>query len=119
MSRRRRVALLGLVDASAVVAVILWPRGPRLSRAAFERVHEGMTREEVSATLGRPPGVYTRRPVRNMVGGVNDCRERWAADDAEIIVFFGPDGRAFDVRVFDPLPDDRNIRQHLYDLVHP
>ena len=118
---RRRRAIVGLVVLAlvAVAAVVLWPRGPRLSRAAFERVHEGLTREEVSATLGVPPGVYTRRPVRKMFAGVRDCRERWATDDGEMIVFFGPDGRVFEVRVFDPLPDDRTARQHLYDLIHP
>ena len=40
-----------------------------------------------------------------MVGGLRDYREHWAADDGELIVWFEDDGRAFQLRVFEPWPN--------------
>src|SRR5262249_846076 len=61
MARRR--ALCGLLLASAVLACgvgWLWmvSRYP-VSRARFEQVRVGMTRDEVIRTVGRPPGDYS------------------------------------------------------------
>jgi hypothetical protein len=57
------VALLGvaLVLLGAALPLVL-PRHCPVSRAACERIKEGMTKAEVHAILGGLPGDYTTRP---------------------------------------------------------
>jgi hypothetical protein len=50
-----------LVLAGGLVA-LLGPRHCPVNRAAFERIEEGMTRAEVHAVLGGPPGDYRTQP---------------------------------------------------------
>src|SRR5262245_39655502 len=109
MRRRRVVVGLVVLALVAVLVVALWPRGTRPCRETFELVREGMTYDEVCATVGGPPGAYTRRPYIPLLGGAHDCRVQWAADDVELIVWFDDDQRAYKVMVFDPMPDDRPL----------
>jgi hypothetical protein len=102
-SRAAAVALAVFIALGAGVATRLYfrGRGPRCDRAAYERVHRGMTVAEASAAIGGPPGDYT--------GGAwdfeaeVDSRGRWSrADHVEkwvgsrglIVVFFDEQGRA-------------------------
>jgi hypothetical protein len=117
MRRHRAVVGLVVVAVTVVFAIAFWIRGPHPCRTTFEQVREGMTLDEVSATVGRPPGIYTTRTQVYAVGGPNDCRQHWAADDAEMIVHFGPDGRAFQVQVLDPPPDYRGPVRRCLDLL--
>jgi hypothetical protein len=91
--RRRRVIVVVVVLALVAVVVALWPRGPKPCRATFEQVQEGMTYDEVCATVGGPPGDYTTdgsgRPLRQTLPiGLSD---EWWSDDAYLSVRFDPD----------------------------
>jgi hypothetical protein len=57
-SRRLRWVLTGLAVMIAVGAVALWPREDRITREKFHRIEIGMSRAEVEAILGGPPGDY-------------------------------------------------------------
>jgi hypothetical protein len=65
------------------------------TRATFEKIKRGMTRTEVDAILGRPPGNYTTGPWDddpNNAGwgysGNYTSIDRWIDDTGEIIVAF-------------------------------
>jgi hypothetical protein len=72
---------------------IIFPAGnPRLTRQNFDRIKEGMRREEVEAILG-PPGDYRTAPTRRffiltcssqMDPGLSCWQLGWAGDEAEI-----------------------------------
>jgi hypothetical protein len=53
------------------------------TRATFEQVQEGMTREEVIRIVGGPPGDYTI-----------DGADFWRCDDGLLVVWFDISGRA-------------------------
>jgi hypothetical protein len=91
MKRRRVVAGLVVVVVVAVVVVILWPRGPRLS--TFKRVQPGMTRGEVYASVGGPPGNYTGGTLHVSPRTDDTMWEYWASRDAMLFVRFGEDDR--------------------------
>jgi hypothetical protein len=61
----RRWRLL-VAPAGLAVVVVLWPQPPsriRITRETFERIREGMSRAEVLAILGGPPGDYRGGPT--------------------------------------------------------
>lgn len=96
MARRTR-SVVGVV-ALTVLAVVGWYAArPHPCRATFARVAVGMTRDEVYATVGGPPGWYVTD-----AGGWYDGkhfdddrdREQWAANDGCLFVAFGNDGVA-------------------------
>ena len=104
---RRRRAIVGLVVLALVTveAVALRSRAPYPSLASFERVREGMTRDEVIATIGAPPGDYSTQSLTFGPGGsFYFCwhSERWVSDEAECRVLFGDDGRVSTVRMEKP-----------------
>jgi hypothetical protein len=103
--RRRRWLALVPVTVLVAAAWALWPTGPRLCRATFDRVEEGMSRGEVIATVGRPPGVYSDRPtlppIFDRTWGMYD---EWVAHDATMRVYFDGSGRAYYVEVTDAPP---------------
>jgi hypothetical protein len=122
--RRRTlfVALAGLAVVVAAGVVVLWPQpSSRITRENFERIKEGMSREEVEAILGPPcdfstgPLVRVRanRPpnpfsVENFdpitVIGSGDNREEllvWKIDRQLISINFGPSGRVEDLWMHD------------------
>ena len=91
MTRRR--ALCGLL-LSAVLAcglAMLWFANARkVTQTRFERVEEGMSREEVIRMVGGPPGDYSRREL--ITTGWSDLswyHETWLCDDGELLVRFG------------------------------
>jgi hypothetical protein len=103
MKRRIAVGLAGLV-AVGVAAGFLWPSRSGPCRATFEHVREGMTRDEVCATVGGLPSDDASRPTLGMGGGAAgpaQRAERWDGTDADLFVFFAPDGAASRVVVTD------------------
>jgi hypothetical protein len=94
MRRRRIIVGLGVL-AVIVAAVTFWPRGPRPCRATFEQVREGMTFEEVCATVGAPPH-DPYEVIRS-----TPPAEYWYGSDTELCVHFDPAGRADRVSVKD------------------
>jgi hypothetical protein len=95
MRRRRTIVGLGVVALVAVLAIVFWPRGPRPCRATFEQVHEGMTLEEVCATVGAPP----HDPLAEIRS--TPPADYWYGSDTELCVHFDPSGRADRVSVKD------------------
>jgi hypothetical protein len=96
---RRRHVIVGAVVLAlvAVLAVAFCPGRRRPCRATFEQVREGMTREEVRATVGARPsneGIWVRTLEMHP-------SEHWLAADAHLAVAFGDDGRAIFVQVSD------------------
>ena len=90
--KRRRV-VVGLVGlALAGVAVFLvWPRPAGPCLATFQQVQSGMTRAEVHATIGGPPGDYTDHGFTYAVPP--EGTEFWVANDGLVTVRYGGDGR--------------------------
>jgi hypothetical protein len=101
--------------AVGMVAAVVVPPGPRPGRAAFDRVRVGMTRAEVRAAVGGPPGdyaggsrgPYTCFPQNHLPDGHLPWEySQWYADDAMLLVAFrdevagrSPNARAVDVHV--------------------
>jgi hypothetical protein len=116
MMTRRRV-LCGLLLASTVLACgagWLWMvSGPRVTRARFEQVKKGMTKEEVIRTVGVPPGDYSSDEdlydgwVRQQAAPW-DIFDWWACDDGQhdethksvsyLLVRFDGTGTALEVK---------------------
>jgi hypothetical protein len=91
--RRRRWLLLVLVALAtvAVVLVLTWPT-PVEERA--KRVREGMTRAEVIAAVGEPPGHYARLITYFDSGiGPGHLYMGWYWDDGVLRVWLDEDGR--------------------------
>jgi hypothetical protein len=95
MTRRR--ILFGLLLFSALLvgfAGWLWIASrPRVTRARFEQVHPGMSREEVNRTVGGPPGDYSHgRVVAWRLAALRSfdlkVYQQWLCDDGELLVRF-------------------------------
>src|SRR5262245_1191144 len=104
MTRRR--ALCGLLLATTVLACgvgTLWlVNARRVTRSRFERVKEGMSREEVIRTVGGPPGDYAGRDViLSGFPGRSQDYETWVCADGELLVLFDGAGTATDIAVLD------------------
>jgi hypothetical protein len=104
MTRRR--ILFGLLLASAVLACgvgWLWVASrPRLTVARFKQVKEGMSREEVIRTVGRPPGDYSNGLCITPATGLRFWHHaQWLCDDAELAVRFDGAEKATEVVVLD------------------
>jgi hypothetical protein len=76
----------------------LWVANARKpTRAKFEQVREGMSREEVIYTVGCPPGNYASRTDVAAL----ELDESWLCDDAYLIVRFDHTDTAARVIVLD------------------
>ena len=99
--KRGRV-IVGLVGLAlvGVLAGLYWLGGPQPSLATFQQVREGMTRDEVIATVGGPPTARGPWPSLQRKLGVTVIRDEWRTDGGLLRVTFGPDDRAEYVEVF-------------------
>jgi hypothetical protein len=73
---------------------LLFPRSSRVTKAAFDQIEVGMSRPEVEAILGGPPGDYTTMPVQpdlRSPGGLVECLY-WEGDEGTIEVTVDADG---------------------------
>jgi hypothetical protein len=91
---RRRQVIAGIVSFAVVVAggaVLVWPP-PRPCLATFRQVREGMTREEVIATVGGPPTATSSAaaPYAALPRVVHE----WVSDDGYLFVLFDSHDRA-------------------------
>jgi hypothetical protein len=102
MTRRR--ALCGLLLASALLTCFagwLWIASlPRVTRARFEQVKKGMSREEVIRTVGGPPDDYSTGDVVWLSGPAVGY-QRWICDDGELLVYFDGAETAEELVIFD------------------
>lgn len=113
---RRRSRWLLLFGAAVVVAAVgLTAIGPaqRLqpSRETFVQVKEGMSREQVIATVGGPPGNYSTEweiYSENLAPA-----ELWACDEVWLEVTFDREGRAERVRLHDLSPPRTSFLQRV------
>ena len=86
---------VGLVLAGGLIA-LLRPQHCPVGRAAAGRIEEGMTRAEVHAVLGGPPGDYRTRPhphrycafVDGPAVGMMPFVERWGGDEGTVSVHY-------------------------------
>lgn len=101
MTRRR--LLCGLLFSLALLVCFagLWlVSGPRGTRAKFERVANGMSREQVETTVGCPSN--TSSPSYLLLPGVRATMyDTWVCDDAILAVHFDDADTAVDVHVRD------------------
>lgn len=103
MKLRRRLLLaaaLTVAVGAAALFVFARPGGPHPTREAFERVREGMTRDEVAATVGVPPEVAA---TIKRDSGEREPWEAWNCEDTHLSVRYAPDGQV-DQIVLAPLP---------------
>jgi hypothetical protein len=84
--------LLGAIAVPLLLLSIALPalfRPCPVTRAALERVKEGMSRPEVEAILGGPPSDYRTRPVELYVGTFGDRPwEFWRGDEGDAWVYY-------------------------------
>lgn len=107
MPRRRTSLLTGLVvvlGAAGGVLAVTATNKPRVTRVRMERVAVGMTREEVEATVGCPPGPYEP--------GEESMRPAWAAE-AGYEVWYGSD-----CHLVVEIRNDRAVYVFIHEL-HP
>ena len=99
---RLRLILVGVLGLSMFLACVALRTAlftpPKLDRAHMRQIQEGMTREEVEAVLGVPPGIYTDRQIMIHAPPRPDedsdwIWEFWICDEGELVVLF-KDGRA-------------------------
>jgi hypothetical protein len=74
----------------AIGLFLFWPLSSQVTRENFERIRTGMSRAEVEAILGGPPGDYTTGPTEK------DLLELSAADTPEgpryLVIWEGDSG---------------------------
>ena len=114
---RRRVLYALLLSSVLLLGLGCWlvmaSRSSRITRARFEQVEKGMSREEVIRTVGGPPGDYTsegRNPIFLHRRPDNYCL--WFCDDGRLIVLFddADNVESFSVSKFDPPTPTELIR---------
>jgi hypothetical protein len=105
---------LALALLLACVTTLLWlfpPPPSRVTRAAFEKIEEGMTLAEVEAIMGGPAGSYLAWDCELHLDGTpeidgemwdrylrlkeprHDREEEWWGDEGRVFVFFDKGGR--------------------------
>jgi hypothetical protein len=115
MKHRRLWILLVAAGAGLAVLPLLWCASslrPGLTRANYERIREGMTRQEVESLLGGPPGNYSRIPDKEAGLWTIDPsrpdlnrqffigREVWIGDELAVAVWFDDKGRVFRIEYY-------------------
>jgi hypothetical protein len=73
-----------------------------------------MTRAEVEAILGGPPGDYRTRPGFGVEGLLHPGRVLWFGDDGFIMVIFRPGGGVQETKFFDAEPGSYNLVDFLW-----
>jgi hypothetical protein len=95
MTKRRLVWAAVAVCLALVVGWATWPVPQRdpVNRANIKRIRAGMTRAEVEAVLGVPPGDYTTifDLPRSCISG-RRLDGWWISNSGELFVDFSPDG---------------------------
>jgi hypothetical protein len=95
--------VLGLATCLGVLLILLWLLPGRLHPEAFAQIKPGMTRAEVEALVGGPPGDYGSyfiSPSRGfmstglVIGPPGSVEERWCDDHHLFYVFFDRAGYA-------------------------
>src|SRR5262245_14338544 len=88
--RRRTllVALAGLAVTVPVAAWLLWPGQDEITPENYERIKAGMSRAEVEAILGGPPGDYRTVQTVTECFVVDELASRAESDQV-----FRPDGK--------------------------
>jgi hypothetical protein len=94
------VVLVVLLVLLGTMLLLIFPQESRVTKAAFDRIEEGMTLAEVEAVLGGPEGDYRTRPtglVLDPYGGglmmYQGTLREWWGDEAYILVGFDAGGR--------------------------
>jgi hypothetical protein len=85
---------------------LLFPRPSPVTKAAFDQLEVGMTRAEVEAILGGPPGDYTTGPTNpnlTAIGTIDPEVEElwWCGDEGEINLGFDVRGVVFSKEWYD------------------
>jgi hypothetical protein len=107
MTRRRAIGCV--VFCLALIGVglgllYLSGTGP-ITRGQLARVKVGMSRDQVVATIGHPPGDYTSRPcLLRSTGYLSFEYEHWLSDAGEWLVVFDAEGMAINVYLYDTVP---------------
>jgi hypothetical protein len=92
MKRRRLIIGFALAAFVVIAAAAIWHRTHSPCLATFKKVQPGMTRAEVYATVGGPPGNYTGGKLVDI--RPNPGLEFWAARDSLMFVSFDANDRA-------------------------
>ena len=104
---RKKFLLAGVASSLLLVGALvplLRPRHCPVTKEAYDRIEEGMSRAQVEAILGGPPRDYRNQPtqmgwstrveVERSGPYLPDAREAdWFGDEGDVCVWFAPDGR--------------------------
>lgn len=120
MMRCRRRTLILAASCTVICMLLAWlffPRSGRINRAGFERIEEGMTRQEVEEILGSAPGDFTvvKNPMAPLVTWLRPLdaknwpweRQQWLSDAGEIEVTFDCEGKVIH-KYFDDMQSQPN-----------
>lgn len=111
--RGRWLLVLGLVMAvSATPLLLLTVKSNQVRRSTLEQVTIGMTRDQVLARVGRPPGNHTDPPRPWPFYFKYDV---WAFNSGSLLVRFDDQDRAVDVQIWDPSPPPPNLIERCLD----
>jgi hypothetical protein len=90
---------------------LLSPRPSRVTKANFGRIEMGMSRSEVEALLGGPPGDYRTLPATVSTATtwnaalVAGTEESWLGDEGNVVIYFDAGGvRSFRFEAAEPTP---------------
>ena len=118
MMRRRLLWLtFGVVASVAIafgwVADFQWPRSTQVNAKRFESTRLGMTREQVIAIVGGPPGDYRTdkriSPLRGFWRGEPQKYDYWLCNDGEVYLLLDADDRLSGIG-YGPMVDMRPNR---------
>jgi hypothetical protein len=114
--RRRMLVLLAVAAAAGVTVAGGWfvLRPPGINRRGFDCIEVGMSRPEVEAFLGGPPGDYSDKvliprgscciPLECVAPETDVSTSRpelWSANERTVVVYFHTDGTVADKEYMD------------------
>ena len=115
MKSRHAIVVLLLLSL-LVVGVMFWPRGPEPCQATFAQVTEGMTTEQVIATVGANPKVEDLRETSERMPHP-DFAYWWDGKDGTMMIYFDDNNRVEFKLIFnsrrkpEPTPAQRLLKR--------
>jgi hypothetical protein len=118
------VVLLAVGGALSLFLSGYWSSRPGITRANFDRLEPGMSRAQVEAILGGPPGEYVTwhgpEPYLPVPWGIHYHQyEFWTGDECEVAVLFDASGRLSDKDIGGELYKEPTMLENLLGWLWP
>jgi len=100
------IAINMIAGAASGLALLALDPNAGVSKANYNRLRQGQTREEAEAILGGPAGYHQTKNARTIFISIcgSNCEksEWWIGDDIAISIVFDSSGRVASVSYFEP-----------------